>query len=170
MAYTPQQIANYFLDRAADEARPMDQLKLMKLVYIAYGWVLALTGERLFEEPIQAWKHGPVIRSIYDEFKRFRASFITGRATDYDYETGEQVVPSIPPEDEQTRMILGKVWDAYRSFSGWTLRNKTHEAQTPWTETYYGSGENSVIPDDAIREHFCQIIRRLLDEVKAAVA
>lgn len=46
--YTPQHVANFFLDRAEEEGFPLTQLKLMKLVYIAYGWHLAITGEALF--------------------------------------------------------------------------------------------------------------------------
>lgn len=170
MPYTPQQIANFFLDRAQAEGRQLDQLKLMKLVYIAYGWVLALTGRRLFEDPIRAWKHGPVMRTLYDEFKRFRSGPITAHATEFDLDTGEQMVPTIPANDEETSMILDKVWAAYRGFSGWSLRNKTHEPDTPWTTTYYEQGESAVIPDGLIASHFRTVIRKLLDEVRAAGA
>lgn len=37
MAYTPQHIANYFLERAEREGVRVSPLKLIKLVYIAYG-------------------------------------------------------------------------------------------------------------------------------------
>jgi uncharacterized phage-associated protein len=170
MSYTPQQIANYFIDRAKAEGRELGQLKLMKLVYIAYGWVLALTGRRLFDEPIRAWKHGPVMRTLYDEFKRFRSGPITAHATEYDLDTGEQIVPTVPREDEETTMILDKVWAAYKAFSGWSLRNKTHEPDTPWTTTYYELGENSVISDTLIASHFRTVIRRLLDDVRTFAA
>lgn len=55
----------------------MSLLKLIKLVYLAYGWSIAL-DYRLFDEPIVAWKHGPVIRSLYHEFKHFGAAPIKG--------------------------------------------------------------------------------------------
>ena len=69
--YTPSHIANYFLYVARKENIDMSPLKLMKLVYFAYAWYLYLTDQDLFSEEIQAWKHGPAIRSLYDEFKRF---------------------------------------------------------------------------------------------------
>ena len=170
MAYSPQHVANFFLDAAEAEGRTLDPLKLMKLVYIGYGWVLSLTGRRLFEEPILAWKHGPVVRSIYDEFKRYRSGSITHRATEFDLDTWEQVEPSIPPEDDVARMILGKAWAAYKGFSGWQLRNKTHEAGTPWTMTYDPNRRDLVIPDQRIADHFRSKIRDILDAARLAPA
>lgn len=167
MTYTPQHVANYFLDRAAEEGRTLDQLKLMKLVYIAYGWVLALTGKRLFDEPIQAWQHGPVIRSLYDEFKRFRRDPISTRATEFNLDTWDVTTPEIDHADSGTRLILDKVWAAYRAFSGWQLREKTHEPGTPWTLTYDPAQRDREIPDELIRPHFLSIIRRILDAATA---
>lgn len=163
MTYTPQHIANYFLARAESEGRSLDQLKLMKLVYIAYGWYLALTGKQLFREEIQAWQHGPVIRSIYDEFKHFGRDAISCRASEFDYETFEMSEPEVPHSDGDTRLILDKVWAAYRSFTGWQLRQKTHEANTPWSMVYRRGARDQVIGDELIRPHFLTIIRKILD-------
>jgi len=168
MAYTPQHIANYFLERAKSEGREIGQLKLLKLVYIAYGWMLALTGDRLFNEPIQAWQHGPVIRSLYDEFKHFGKSPITDRAMEFDLDSMEQFEPHVPAEDSQTRMILDKVWAAYKRFSGWQLREKTHEENTPWSQVYDASKRDQVIPDDLIKPHFLGKIRQILDAAAPA--
>ncbi|MBT2242699.1 SocA family protein [Sphingobium sp. BHU LFT2] len=168
MTYTPQHIANYFLDRARDENRTLDQLKLMKLVYIAYGWHLALTGKKLFNEDIQAWQHGPVVRSLYDEFKHFGRSPITQRATEFDMDTFDLTVPEIPESDADVRLILDKVWAAYKRFNGWQLREKTHEAGTPWSMTYQEGARDQIIPDETIRPHFLTIIRKILDAARAS--
>lgn len=167
VSYTPQHIANYFLDKAEEDGRSLSPLKLIKLVYIAYGWVLALTNQRLFEEPIEAWQHGPVIPSIYHEFKHYRSEPICERAGLFDMETGGYDLPRIPKSDSTTLLILEKVWAAYSRFSGWALRNKTHEPGTPWTTVYDGTKEN-VIPDNLIHQHFHQKIRDILDAARAA--
>ena len=166
MPYTPQHVANYFLDRAEAEGRPMSQLKLMKLVYIAYGWYLALTGKKLFCEDIQAWQHGPVIRSLYDELKHFGRSFIVGRTSEFDYETFERTEPEVPATDTDTRVVLDKVWAAYKRFSGWQLREKTHESGTPWSLVYNPDVRDQIIPDETIRPHFLAIIRKILDAAR----
>jgi len=167
MAYTPQHIANYFLDRAAQEGAPVTQMKLQKLVYIAYGWALALTNNRLFDEPIEAWEHGPVIRSLYDEFKRFGGAPIRERAIEFNLDGFETTEPRVPDSDADTVMILDKVWAAYRRFSGWQLRQKTHEPGTPWSVTYDPKERDRVISDEVIRPHFYSVIRRILDAARA---
>ena len=68
--YIASSIANYFI---SNKNLDVDNLKLNKLVYISYGFALACFKEELelFKEPIQAWRLGPVIPSIYHEFKRY---------------------------------------------------------------------------------------------------
>lgn len=168
LAYTPQHVANYFLDRANDEERGLDPLKLIKLVYIAYGWVLALTGERLYEERIQAWKHGPVIPSIYHEFKHYRSDPICEASGIFDMDEGTYTIPRIPKSDVTANLILEKVWAAYRRYSGWALRQKTHEPGTPWRETFDPAVMNKVIPDELIGPHFHAKIREIVDAARAA--
>ncbi|MGY4397238.1 putative phage-associated protein [Sphingomonas sp. UYAg733] len=163
MIYTPQHIANYFLERAESEGRPLTPLKLIKLVYIAYGWVLALLGTKLFDEQIEAWKHGPVIPSVYHEFKHFGSSPITGDSVWYDLETGACNRPTVDTGDKVFRPILDKVWSAYRRFSGWALREKTHQLGTPWEQVYDSKAMNKPIPDEAIQPHFQDKIREILD-------
>jgi uncharacterized phage-associated protein len=165
--YTPQHIANYFLERAEKEGSGLDPLKLLKLVYIAYGWVLALTGKKLFGEPIEAWRHGPVVPSLYHEFKHCRSSPIEERAGLWDMDTGSYQLPQVPSSDATINLILEKVWAAYRRFSGWALRNKTHEPDTPWTKTYDGT-MGRVIEDRLIAPHFHKKIREIVDAARAA--
>jgi uncharacterized phage-associated protein len=163
------------LARASSEGRPMTQLKLQKLVYIAYGWYLALTGQRLFEEPIMAWKHGPVVESLFHEFKHFESDAITSPselACLDDTEAGKISVttPEVPKSDKDTQLILDKVWSAYKWFGAWALRNKTHEPGTPWSRTDKTRFPATAIDDKLIAPHFLEKIRSyLLDEEADAV-
>lgn len=166
MTYTPQHIANFFLEKAESENRFLDPLKLIKLVYFGYGWNLALKNERLFSEEIEAWKHGPVIPSIYHEFKEFGDRPITRRAYDLDLDTLEMYAPRIKDGDAETHLILDKVWDAYKSFSGWSLRDKTHEEGSPWWKVYNTGSRNAVLQDADISEHFVEKISGYLRAAK----
>ena len=47
----------------------MTHLKLQKLVYFAQGASLHYTGAPLFNEPLEAWEHGPVCPILYRYFK-----------------------------------------------------------------------------------------------------
>ncbi|MFI5930904.1 Panacea domain-containing protein [Actinoplanes sp. NPDC051494] len=51
---------------------------LQKLVYYSQSWHLALLGEPLFRDTIQAWRDGPVTLTLWDQ--PGKASWKTGRA------------------------------------------------------------------------------------------
>jgi len=48
---------------------PLTTMKLQKLVYYCQAWHLARHREVLFDEEIQAWRDGPVVRDLYDLHK-----------------------------------------------------------------------------------------------------
>ena len=152
--YRPSHIANFMLDRAFAEDRQISPMKLIKLVYIAYGWGLAALDKKLFEELIYAWQHGPVIESLYHEFKSFRASAITTYSVVLDLDTIELTEPRIDRKQKDENFILGIVWDIYKRYSATALRNKTHELGTPWQKVYRREEQSIVIPDELIKEHF----------------
>jgi uncharacterized phage-associated protein len=62
--------------------------------------------------------------------------------------------PQVPRSDVKTINILGLVWNAYRSFTGEALIEKTHEKGSPWSQTFKPGVRHSVIDDNLIREHF----------------
>lgn len=161
--YTAAHVANFFLDKGEEEGRGIDTLKLQKLVYISYGWALALLHKSLFDEPIEAWKHGPVIPSLYHEFKHYRWNPIEEHALSIDWEKADFIEPHIPMEDSDTHLVLTKVWDVYKRFSGWDLRTKTHESGTPWKITYTDGVRSKEIPDSLIKDHFETRIREYLE-------
>ena len=43
----------------------IDTFKLQKLLYYSQAWHLVWDGEPLFEDEIEAWAAGPVVRSVY---------------------------------------------------------------------------------------------------------
>ena len=166
MAYTASHVANFMLDRAEKEERGISPMKLLKLVYIGYGWILAVLDKKLFDEPIYAWRHGPIIRSLYDEFKHYRALPIDAPSMELDLDSFEIVIPRIPKDDEETNVILQKVWDVYKRFSAGALRNKTHESGTPWHRVYKQGVLDTEIPDNLIKEHFLMKIRQYLENAQ----
>ncbi|WP_369210846.1 Panacea domain-containing protein [Xylella fastidiosa] len=73
MPYSPATIANYFLQRASKEGRALTPMQVLKLVYIAHGWHLGFRKEPLIDESVEAWRHGPAIRSLYNKIKNMEA-------------------------------------------------------------------------------------------------
>lgn len=166
MTYTPQHVANFMLEKGEVDGIPITPLKLVKLVYIALGWHIALTGKLLFEEPVEAWKHGPVVPSVYHEFKHFKSGPISEKSSNFDLDSFEFTTPKIPSGDETTNLILSKVWAAYKRFSAWDLRNKTHESGGPWSKVYKPNKPNVVMENDDIQAHYKQRIAEYIDAAK----
>lgn len=64
-------VAAYILSRQA----PMTAMKLQKLVYYSQAWHLVWDEEPLFDEDIEAWANGPVVRELYQAHRgRFSLS------------------------------------------------------------------------------------------------
>lgn len=153
MPYKPLAIANYFIDRAHMDGQTIDQMKLQKLVYLAHGWHLAIYGEPLIAEKVEAWQYGPVIPSLWREFTRYGSGPILENGTETQF--GKISVPSVPPEDKQTLALLRTVWQVYSEYSGIQLSKMTHEQNSPWDKSYRrGRRPRLKMDDGQIREHF----------------
>jgi len=58
---------------------PMTTMKLQKLVYYSQAWSLVWDEKPLFDERIEAWANGPVVRELYDAHRgRFEVDTIDG--------------------------------------------------------------------------------------------
>ena len=145
-------VANFMIGRAKSRKASLTHLKLQKLVYIAYGIGLAV-GRRLFQDRVEAWSWGPVIPSLYHEFKRYGASEIDDWSIYYSYEKRKWDFPTIPDEDREALLILNMTWDFYGRLSGSQLTRLTHQRGTPWDKTPLGE----TIPDYEIGEHFAEL-------------
>jgi len=86
MPYPALAIANEFIKVARERNKQLTPMELLKLVYFAHGWYLALSGVPLINEPVQAWRFGPVIPSIYHAFKRYGSGPIIALATSDPFE------------------------------------------------------------------------------------
>ena len=69
--YSAELIARWFAAWAEAEDAEVSNLKLQKLLYYAQGHQLAERGTPLFDDEIQAWSHGPVVKDVYHRFKGF---------------------------------------------------------------------------------------------------
>jgi uncharacterized phage-associated protein len=162
--YTAKQVANWFLERAWSAGTAINPMKLQKLVYFAHGWSLGVRDKPLIDELVQAWDYGPVVPSLYHEFKEFGAQSISRHASHYDPARGSFVIENIPPEDHEARVMLEWIWERYGKYSSWQLSNLTHEDGTPWRKAREAAAaaygyvpRNLTIDQNDIRTHFQQL-------------
>ena len=151
-------VANEFIRLASECGRSFTPMQLQKLVYIAHGWRLALTGEALTTDDLQAWDFGPVYPALYDELRQY------GRApVDKQIETLETMFSWLEGKisrnsdlTETDKQIIQQVFKVYGEFPAFKLSALTHEADTPWSQAYVQNA-NRPIPNPSIEQHFKQL-------------
>lgn len=164
--YDVRAIANWFLERAEQCGEHLTAMKLQKLAYLSHGWHLAFAGRPLVHDAVEAWKWGPVFRSLYREFRDFGSKPIDRRATAFDGASLEERVITIDDYDNpgETRQFLEAIWEAYGDYTAPQLSAITHQPGTPWHQMYERMGNQilpyTVIPNDMIAAHY----RTLLNE------
>jgi len=147
-AHDPRAIANRILDIGSPTGKPFTIMQLIKLVYIADGWALALLDKALSKEPPQAWQYGPVYPTVYRAFSGLGARPVEGRA--YVRGTTIPVSGDLSPAEES---ILEMVTRSYGKLSAYQLSNLTHQPQTPWSKAY-DLGPYTEISTDEMKSHF----------------
>lgn len=136
--YSALNIAEWFLSRSNDELEGagITHLKLQKLLYFAQGVFMADKGYPLFNEDFYAWDHGPVIKEIYQEYKKCGAEKI-------------ESIKNIKLNDSSTEKILEYVYQNFGQYTAWKLRDMTHN-EGPYNATK----KDEMIPKLAINDYF----------------
>ncbi|MEG0940037.1 MAG: DUF4065 domain-containing protein [Comamonas sp.] len=155
----PINVAAWFINHVdRDSGDSMTPLKLQKLLYYAQAWHLLAFDEPLFQEEMQAWAHGPVVPSVYHEFKTYGFNSIP------EYNGAEEI-------DEESERILSQVADIYGEFSAKRLEAMTH-MEDPWKDARRGIAPearcDAVIPKDTIKAYFQRTYGEMTDEQNAA--
>lgn len=146
-------VAKYFLSKTDEDAGDtISNLKLQKLLYYAQGFHLALTGEPLFLDRIEAWRHGPVVRNAYPMYA----------------DHGSRPIPPDPEFDpnsidQDVAGLLDEVYDVYGQFSAWRLREMTH-AEPPWSDAWDPNSGTGQITFDAMRQYFSTLVDEPWDD------
>lgn len=153
-AIKAQDVGRYFVYLANKDKKPISNKKLQKLVYYAQAWSLVLNGRRLFSEPVEAWVHGPAVRNVYGEYKRFSFNPISLEVSD----------ANVRPIVGKTKALLDDVWRVYGKFDAQYLEMLTH-SEKPWREAREGlqSYENSEreITPQSMKSYFSEKLARV---------
>jgi len=161
MAYSALAVANKFLELAeACNDRTLTPMKLQKLIYFAHAWHLHyFNGEPLINDKICAWKYGPVIESVYHEFKRFGKQPISGPALILQPKPNakgnfgfEFVKPEIRPDDTVENEYIRQLWEFYKGYDALSLSNMSHDPSGPWARAFDPT-KNNEIGNEEIRQY-----------------
>lgn len=122
---TAQNISDFFLGKAIETGSFISNLKLQKLVYYAQAWHLGIVGREIFPDDFEAWVHGPVLPSLYQNYKHFRWTPII---------LEQKPVIAIPGD---LQAFLEDVCAEYFSCEAYDLERMTH-AERPWQQAREG--------------------------------
>jgi uncharacterized phage-associated protein len=109
-------VAAYILDQRGS----MSAMKLQKLVFYSQAWHLVWEEQPLFEEGVEAWANGPVVRELY---ARHRGNFAVSK-----WSVGD---PSTLTDEE--RSSIDAILEHYGDKSAAWLSEATHR-EDPWRD------------------------------------
>lgn len=138
------------------EGNGMSNLKVQKMLYYSQACTLSLENTLLFNKPIEAWQHGPVVADAYHLLKAQGAVAIS-------LATWQQIYPTANSEQlsASDKHCIQQAFNQYGHYEAWWLQEETHK-ETPWVVTYR-QGENQVISVNAIRDYFKPIFTQSAD-------
>ncbi|MDR0466815.1 MAG: DUF4065 domain-containing protein [Deltaproteobacteria bacterium] len=132
------EVADFFIANA-DPDDEITNLKLQKMCAYAQAFSLVLLEQKLFDDQLEAWRHGPVVRYLYNKYEAAGSNPLDASASALD---------SRAPFTAEELFILETVNSYYGAYSASRLRNMSHG-------DFPGDfGTQGVIPVDAIRTRF----------------
>ncbi len=134
----------------------VNPLKLQKLLYYVQAWHLAILEEPLLDDKFEAWLHGPVIPSIYHEYKSKYGMYDTiilsedeKKQAIYEYENSGL----IPDQFE----LIEDVLTEYGDLTAYHLEQMTHH-EDPWINARKGYNEldrgQTIISNESMKIYY----------------
>ena len=152
---TASHIAKYIISKFHEKDTEIDEgisesvsnLKLQKLLCFCQAFSLARSNQPMFKEKIYAWKYGPVVKEVYEEYKKYENKPIP-------WEESSQKDWSDISDDH--KKIIDEVLDIFGGYSAIRLMNITH-SHKPWKdlEKKVVAGERNIeITHEAMEKYY----------------
>ncbi|AKP64279.1 phage-related infection protein [Levilactobacillus koreensis JCM 16448] len=131
-------VQNYFDAQRDPNVEELSQMKVLKLLYFAFGRHLALSHSPLFNSPIIAMPYGPVVLEVHQKFNGQRG--IVDNQLDDNAFTDYSLVQA----DPEIAQLLISIQNDYGNQTAASLSRITHQKGSPWSVT---SAEKPIAPD-----------------------
>ena len=144
-------VAAYILEKKGT----MSTMKLQKLVYYSQAWSLVWDEKPLFQENIEAWANGPVVRELFNYHRGM-------------YEISEIPIGNPRLLDQEQRDTVDAVLEYYGDRPAQWLIDLSH-MEDPWIQARKGlpllERGNRVMPLDAMGDYYSSLpVEEDLDE------
>jgi len=145
-------VATYILSKVK-----CTHLSLEKLVYYAYADYLCTYDQRLFEDSIYAFTHGPVVESVYETYKKSGLRYLEplDKQPDSPLRFIENEMPGksrilFAKDGAKKLASIDKTIESYANCSAGELVKMTHRPSSPWSHVD-NKKPYQVISDDLIK-------------------
>jgi uncharacterized phage-associated protein len=137
--------------------------KLQKVLYYIEAWSLVYF-KSIVEEDFEAWVHGPVIHSLYAEYKKFgyapiRSSYEKGESAE-DKLTDLLKASKISKDHQE---LVFTVLNRYGSLSSYQLETLSH-SETPWKQARQGlkpyQACGNVIDKNVMKSYYSSLVKK----------
>ena len=145
--HTALDVADKLIRLAQQYEIPVTPMQVQKLTYFCHAWKLGLGKGPLFQDAVESWQYGPVIRSVYHALKHYGADPVRNPLRPEPMEFSPEEVG-----------IITQVWQKYGEIDGLRLSRMTHAEDTPWHQTFSRGKHSQIIPNHLIRDYYAAII------------
>lgn len=135
MGYDVRGVANFVLDLAESEGVALSNLAINKVVFFLHAHFLVRFDKPLVSAKVEAWKHGPVFRELYREFKSYEDKPIAGRAHRINPEHGKRELCGYQFSKEEKAFLL-EIACEYMRLPPRALVAISHESGGPWDQVW----------------------------------
>ena len=136
-------VAAYILEKMGT----MTTMKLQKLVYYSQAWSSVWDEKQLFEENIEAWANGPVVRELFDYHRGM-------------YEISAMPIGNPRLLNQEQQDTVDAILEYYGDKSAQWLIELTH-MEDPWRQARKGlpplERGNRVIPLDTMADYYSSL-------------
>lgn len=139
--------------------KPYTNLGIQKMVYLCYADYLCNYNKKMFDDKIYAYPYGPVISSLYKNFKSYERNEIQNLDNEEtiiidNTEINAYLARVIFSKDGvEVAASLIETLKKYLNYSASQLVSITHRKNSPWDVIYDEKKFNQVISDKTIEDY-----------------
>ena len=142
-------VADKLIRLSVEEESPITPMQVQKLTYFCHAWMLGFGCGPLFQDAVESWQYGPVIRALYHALKHHGGNSIT-----------QPILAQPEAFSEQEERIIRVIWRQYGCLDGIHLSRMTHAAGSPWEQTYQRDKRSQIIHNHVIRDYYAALIEQ----------
>ena len=151
--HTALAVADAIIRLARKAETPITPMQVQKLSYFAHAWSLGLGHGPLFQDAVESWQHGPVIRSVYHALKSYGGNRVA-----------EPILSEAEGFTPLESAVIDAIYQQYGELEGIKLSQMTHAEGSPWQQTYLRDKRSTIIHNHVIRDYYAGLIKRMKDQ------